>query len=369
MKVLFICFSLTGGGAERVCADVASGLAQRGHEVAIAADLAQPITYKPDDRVKLINLPYGPLEHSLWRKVVRRVRIEFEIWPFLWRLIHQEKPDVIISILFHRAIQVKIISLLSKRCPVILSDHDPYDRPEILRMTRREKFNKFFLPYFFDHLTVLTKIDRECLQGRFKNVSVMPNPVKFIPVNRVPQKEKSIIAVGRVNFYRIKGFDILIKAWKRIEYKYPDWHLRIIGAGNVENVSKLEELAAESKQVHFIPHTSDIIKEYNRAELFVLSSRYEGFPLVLLEAMSQGCACIGCSFKGRLEEIIVDGVNGVLCETENVEMLADKMDFIISNKEARFNFQENAIHSLDRFRQSNISAMWEDLIKRVIAKC
>ena len=116
--------------------------------------------------------------------------------------------------------------------------------------------------------------------------------------------------------------------------------------------------------LHFLGFV-DIKKEYEKAEIFVLSSRYEGFGMVLTEAMSQGCACIACDYKGRQREIIENDNQGVICPTDNEEEIAKAISNIISNRQYRQKLQENAILRSKYYELPNIMARWNDIFERM----
>lgn len=358
MKILFMCNSLHGGGAERVCVDLANGLSTLGHQVMILTDLSTRISYLPDPCVELIDA------------VRYKGAIRFRIDSFLRirEVLREKRPDVIISILYFNATIAKLVSWMFVQCPIILSDHNSFERPVERALSLRDRINKFYLNYLYDYLTVLTEADRRYLNGRFKKVEVMPNPLAFRPVNKVLKKEKIILAVGRLDDWFYKGFDLLIKVWLAIQQDYPEWQLRIVGSGNEQSACYLRDLAQETKSITFIPYTCEIVEEYRKASIFVLSSRYEGFGLVLTEAMSQGCACVACDYKGRQAEIVSDGVTGLLCPVEDEDELADRIRKLIDNPDLRMRLQENAIHGLEHFSIGYIAHRWNDLINEICEK-
>ena len=141
----------------------------------------------------------------------------------------------------------------------------------------------------------------------------MPNPLGLQPVNDIPHKQNIILAVGRLDDWHVKGFDVLIRAWARVvsSFKFlvstDGWKLQIAGTGSEESLNYLKQLCKENgveDSVEFLGFRKDVEKLYQEASIYVLSSRYEGFGLVLIEAMSQGCACVACDYKGRQREII-----------------------------------------------------------------
>jgi GalNAc-alpha-(1->4)-GalNAc-alpha-(1->3)-diNAcBac-PP-undecaprenol alpha-1,4-N-acetyl-D-galactosaminyltransferase len=147
--------------------------------------------------------------------------------------------------------------------------------------------------------------------------------------------EKNILAVGRLN--RLKGFDRLIKAFSHLDQK--DWKLAIIGEGSERN--NLENLIYDLNLEAYISmpgRTKAIEKWYKKSAIFVLSSRIEGFPNVLCEAMAYGCACVSFDCIAGPNEIITDKVDGYLVKNGDINALTAKMDFLINNSEEKIAF-------------------------------
>lgn len=358
MKILFICHELSGGGTERVCVDLANGLSESGHEVAILADLLAPISYGLNQQVKLY--PLHRRKNLLWDRILN-------FWVIL-NVIRKWKPNAIVSFMMLFASLAKLASKLTVNCPVIGSDHNSFERPKGCKMSLRLKVDKFLTPFWLDGLTVLTQADKNYLKGRFKNVVVMYNPLTFEPLKNLPAKERTILAVGRLDAWHYKGFDLLLNAWNKVGRNYSDWKLKIVGHGKPETVSYLRSLVDGIENVEILPFTKNIQEEYQNSAVFVLSSRYEGFGLVLAEAMSQGCACIACNYGGRQTEIVTDGVNGLLCNVDDEEMLTSKLELILKDASLRTQLQHNALRALDKFSRKVVVDRWIELLTKIVEK-
>ena len=281
------------------------------------------------------------------------------------------KPDAIIGIMWACSLRSKIASI-GESIPVISTVHDAFEHPDTMKLSRFEYFHKFYLNKLYKNITVLTQADKILIQNRLSNISVMPNPLSLEPVLKIPPKRKIILAAGRLEDWYIKGFDVLIKAWSKIAILYPEWTLQIAGIGNQKQVDFLKKLANDygvlDKQFQLLGFREDIIGLYQRASIFVLSSRYEGFGLVLIEAMSQGCACIAADYKGRQSEIILNDNEGLTCLPESVEDLTAKLELLLCNKVYRNKLQKNAIEASKRFMPEKIIIKWEALLKRAISE-
>ena len=355
MNILFLCNKLTDGGAERVCVCWANGLVQREHNVFIYTDLTDEISYRPDEKVTLIQ-NRGVFSDNFF---IRR----WYYYKDLRNLLVKRKVDVIISVSHFYTFSTWLLSRICGRgTKILMTEHNAFDRPAFRALTKREYIEKFILNRLWNHVTVLTQADKDYIGGRLKNVTVLPNPLFLEPVKYVPtDKQKIILAVGRMDVWRTKGFDILINAWNTIGSKYQDWTLRIVGSGSKKNVKYLKSLVRTGTNVEFLSFTKNIQEEYRNAEVFVLSSRNEGFGLVLIEAMSQGCACLASDYKGRQAEIITHGYNGEIIDHDDVEAMAKGIENIIKNPDFRKKYQVNAIVSIDRYKIDNVINRLEEI--------
>lgn len=367
MKILIIVLTLTEGGAERVAASWANGLSKRGHQVYVLTN-PEGQTYPLHDEVTIIKRKYFagknvPALKKLGRKFIE-IKADFDQ---IRGIINEIGPDVVLDVLNVSAIPLLLARRFSRGgTSLIMTDHCSYERPKGDEFTFKHKFDKFFINRLFDAVTVLTKRDKELLTEKgVRNIEVLYNPLFFKPVAKVPVKEKVILAVGRINAWRCKGFDLLIQAWDKIALKYPDWKLRIVGDGSPASIEYLKGFAHDSAgQMEFAPFTKDIVDEYRKASVFVMSSRYEGWGLVMIEAMSQGCAVIACDYKGRQAEAITDGFDGVLCEVNNSDEIARKISLLIEDDELRTSLQQNAINAVDFYHEDKVAERLEKLIDK-----
>lgn len=355
MKLLITVKALTDGGAERVASLWANGFVTRGHEVIIVNNTNKNCSYSIDERVDIYNfhndIKNKILSHILYIKHLRS-------------LIKKHRPDVIINVLNPGAVY-DYIAAIGYNIPIVNTEHNTFERPEYASFSRLEYFCKFYFNLILKKVTVLTQADKNIIGKRLNNIIVLPNPCTFNPVSTIPTKQKTILAVGRLDNWDVKGFDILIKAWSRIYNIHKDWTLNIMGSsfsGGRDFLSSLAGKYEVSNSIHFLDYNPDIINEYKSSSIFVLSSRYEGFGMVLLEAMSQGCACIACDYKGRQREIIGESQYGLICDVDNDTMLANQINNLIVDEKLRMDLQLKAI---ERSREYSIEAVldkWEQIL-------
>lgn len=346
---------LRDGGAERVASLWAHGFAQKGFQVTIVTDLSKKIDYKIDGRVKLYDLhKYGYIfdKKHLLRNVLN-----------LRKVIKDVKPDVIITVLYPLDL-LSLLATINMSIPIVNTMHNSFERPKGGEYSLQARFVRFYVNRFFSHVTVLTEADKKYIGKRIKNISVLPNPLTFEPKRDIPAKEKFILAAGRLDVWYCKGFDILLKAWVRLQASYPEWKLKIAGGGDSTPLKKIcSDLGIENR-VDFLGFV-DIKEQYENAEIFVLSSRYDGFGMVLIEAMSQGCACIACDYKGRQREIIADDHQGIICSPEDIEGVSKAIQNLIENDNYRKYLQKNAIDRSHAFRLPNIMQKWDEIFEKI----
>ena len=184
-----------------------------------------------------------------------------------------------------------------------------------------------------------------------------------LPKGADPNK-KWIISIGRLTYQ--KGFDILLSAFQRIAYKYPDWQLLILGEGELRlELENLRDKLGLTYQV-FLPGLLDNPFPFlKQSKLFVLSSRFEGFGNVLIEAMACGLPVISTDCPSGPREIIRNSVNGILVPNEDMPALAATMDRLMSDEEERQRLAARAPEGAKLFTLEKIVGMWEALFSEV----
>ena len=361
MKIVIVVSKLTGGGAERVAAMWANGFVKLNNNVTmVLTGRAMAHTYPISSSViiKEVGLRNKYL-NNIWKKLFGKYLIK--------KYINDSLPDVVISVLPKYGPMLLQIRG-NRKYKIIGTDHNSYERPAGVAMTKEQQYLKFEFNKNFDAVTVLTQADKDVIGNQLKNVTVLPNPLALTPVKEMPNKKKIILAAGRLDAWHYKGFDILIKAWAKIADRANGWKLQIAGDSKKEGLKYLQGICKENgvtDSVEFLGYQSDILPFYQDASIFVLSSRYEGFGLVLIEAMSQGCACVACDYKGRQKEIITSEKQGLTCEPENIEELANAILSLIQDENKREEIGKNAIIRSMDFSIDRIMEKWENIFQKI----
>lgn len=362
MKILICVTYLSGGGAERVATLWAKGFVNEGYEVALCLNTDNTtVSYPVPDVVTIFNV--YKKENRFLRGV--GVGVAFR----LRKILKSYKPDVIIGVLPSWCLIIWMAKI-GLNIPFVDTEHNAFERPKEAPMRWREKTDKFIFSKLADGMTVLTRSDYNIIGVKRNNTFVMPNPLAFETLKEVTKKETIILACGRLDAWYTKGFDLLIEAWGKIANKYKDWMLVIAGDGLEPNKNFLQELSEKNgltmKNFHMIGRCDDIKKIYQNSSIFVLSSRFEGFGMVLTEAMSQGCACIACDYKGRQADIIKNGDEGLVISTGNSDIIAKSITGLIEDDSLRIKYQMAAMRRSYDYTLEKVMDKWNEVFNAII---
>lgn len=230
----------------------------------------------------------------------------------------------------------------------------------IYRIYYKEQQRKLFA---YDYYVLLTHKDF-VLRHSPKNAVVIPNFITITPPKQMANTEvKSVIAVGRLSVE--KGFDFLFQAWHIVSTKHPDWKLNLYSYGygrEQEYCHMIKSMGIENSVTIHEP-VKDIVEKYLESAFFVLSSRYEGFPLVIGEAMACGLPCVSYDCNCGPSDIITDHVDGLLVRpTGDVGKLAEAINWMIEHPEERAEMGRKARHNVQRFNTDAVMEQWVKLV-------
>lgn len=213
-----------------------------------------------------------------------------------------------------------------------------------------------------DKFVVLTKSDYE-RWPELSNKKVIPNFISDFPKQYSPLKNKNVIAVGRYTWQ--KGFDLLIEAWESVAVIHPDWTLHIYGLGDKESYQIIAREKGIEDKVTCHSFAENVYEKYRESSIFVLSSRYEGFGLVLAEAMATGLPSVAFNCPDGPSDIITDGVDGILVENGDTRKLAEGLKYLISHEEERVLYGKNARENMKRYNKDTIMQEWINLFETI----
>lgn len=216
----------------------------------------------------------------------------------------------------------------------------------------------------YDRIVTLTQEDKDKNWCDWNNVAVIPNPVQLSTV-KSSLNAKRLLAIGRLVFQ--KNFASLIRAFSIVAKRFPEWSLDIFGEGNERNnlVSLIESLHL-SDSVHLAGNQSNIKEHLSDYSLFTLSSRYEGFGLVLIEAMSGGLPVISYACPCGPKDIIRDGIDGFLVPPEDETMLAERICQLIEDESLRRKMGAAALERAKEFSLETVIPMWTSLFEELV---
>ncbi len=241
--------------------------------------------------------------------------------------------------------------------PVIGMSHESFEASR--RSSRFERVQKYYKDV--DRLLLLTQEDADLWVGAgLNNVGFMPNPLPVTPGAPSPRTEKVVASIGRLS--HAKGVDLLLDVWAEAAPRQPGWILRIFGAGDHEDALRRQctELGLDDS-VEWAGQTDDVIGALGRSSVFVQSSRGEGFPLVLLEAMACGVPCAAFDCSPGVREIVGHGDDGLLARHGNTSELARHLVRLMADEHLRDTMGERARENVRRFAPDVITGRWEKL--------
>lgn len=387
MRLTFVVSSLACGGVERVTVRLSSGLAARGHEVTVVtfADESWDFFRLPQS-VSRVALGIGKGQPTpLWRLVPatagRLARIR--------QAIQATAPDVVIS----RAVQINVPLLIALRgldYPAVVTEHGdkPLRRDAAGQWPWRKwvwyRLRRLYYPTAFTVVSVSRSIDRQFSWLSTRRRAVIYNP--FPPIERAATREAApgrprLVSMGRLS--HVKGFDVLLRAFARIAGRFPEWQLLILGDGELrDELRRLSHGLGLADQVAFAGAVAEPSATLQQAQLFVMPSRYEGFPNALGEALSCGLPVIATDCPSRpprawhlapgadpggVRELVRHGVDGWLVPPDDPASLAHALASLMGDPGERRRLAGRAREVIERFACERILDDWERLLRRAAA--
>lgn len=357
------------GGAHRVVCMQANEFIERGYDVTLLLVVgALQFPYSISPKVKIQSaLTAEELEFSTLKSKIRRKLLAI---PALVKQLKKSAPDIIISHC-QGTNRDAILSAKFLKIPVIACEHTTYLLPYGWR-GKLAYIERRFLYKMANRITLLTSSDKESFYDDFLlNSEIMPNSCPFPSELRIHQsiRKRNILALGDLNRVHIKGWDNLITIFSEVAKEFPEWILQFAGSGDAGK-EFIKEIAKEKgilNQIQFLGNVSDVKTKLQESSIFILTSRNEGFSMALLEAMSQGCACIAYDCKSGPGDLIENNVDGFLIEDQNHQKMAFKLKELLENADIRVSFSSNAVESSKQFSLEIIFDRWEKLIRQVVS--
>jgi len=364
MKIILLTSSLGSGGAERVACTLTDAWASRNDDVILMPTYSGKgaCFYKVSSAVRIIFLAdlVSSTSSSFFNQLVRLKTLR--------RFLAEKCPDVIVSFLSNVNVAT-IIAAAGLKIPVVICERtDPFIMPvsPMLRFACRATYQ------FADALIVQTKAVAEKYRAAeypIKHIQVIPNPVADhlfdMQHKRVSESNACMIAVGRLD--EGKQFDLLIRVFSNLALDHSFWTLRIYGDGPLRSVlqQQIIDYGLESR-ITLMGLTTNIWSELAQADVYVMTSRYEGFPNTLLEAMAVGLPCVTFDCPSGPREMTMDGVSAMLVPLNDEVALGNALDKLMTDGELRHSLGAKARESVkERYELSRVLQHWDELFRRI----
>lgn len=374
MKVIYcIAGTYNSGGMERVLANKANYLVSHGHEVIIVTtdQRGQKPFFPLDERIVCYDLGINYEENngkSFFNKVLHYPFKQWKHKKKLSELLNSLHADIAISMFCN---DVSILPEINDGSKKVLEVHFSrfkriqYGRKGLWRLADEwRNANDIRVVSRFDRFVVLTEED-QTYWGNLLNIQVIPNARTFVFEKPAESTNKVVMAVGRYDYQ--KGFERLIDAWAMVCCRVNDWKLEIIGDGALRpNMQQQIEENGLKDRVVLKKVPADQMKDaYMNASIFALSSRFEGLPMVLLEAQAAGLPIVSFACKCGPKDLIEDGVNGFLVDEGDIDGLANRLVCLIENEELRKRMGGAAYRNSERYAEDTIMKQWLDLFQNL----
>lgn len=365
-RVLIFIHSLHGGGAERVAADLSAHWAQAGWQVMLvtqADDSDDAYTLHPHVQRKVLHtVGEGGGLRGIWANV-RRVHA-------LRRVLRQFQPDIVLGMMTTASV-LAVLAARGMPCQVIATEHTHPPSQALSGLWQR--LRRWTYPHAA-RVVALTRGTADWLDQHVpgSKLAVIPNPVHW-PLSRAEpivmppaaDGRRRLLAVGRL--HPDKGFDLLVQAYAQIASRHPQWDLILLGEGGERQRLQAQiDAAGLQARVSMPGRVGNVGDWYASADIYVLSSRFEGLSNTLLESLASGLAavCFDCDTGPR--EVVRDGTDGVLVRPNgDVAAMAAALSALMDDDATREALAQRAIEARERFSAQRVLGMWQQLFDDV----
>ena len=376
MKLIYcICETYNPGGMERVLLNKVRYLVEQyGYDITVVTtdQNGRAPFYPFPEKVKMVDLGINYSEDNtkgVFTKILNYLRKRRAHRRRLTEMLMAEKADIVVSLYPSESSFIPSIKDGSKK--VLEIHYCKYFRLQYGRRGLLGAIDRFRtwqdeqIVRRFDKFVVLSQEDKG-YWGKIHSLEVIPNAALFMGENYSDLSRHRVIAVGRLDYQ--KGFDRLIEAWKIIHQheEYKDWTLDIFGQGEwKEKLQDMIEACGLQDCVKLNAPTKQIGREYANSSMLVMSSNYEGFPMVMIEAMACGLPAVSFDFKCGPKDIIQHGVNGLLVKNGDIQGLADAMMHLMADEQLRQRMSSEARKVVETYSEEVVMRKWLELFDEV----
>lgn len=361
-KIAFVIGHLSLGGGQRVISTLSNILIDT-YDITIITSVKSNSFYHLDERIQVVSC-FEEHQINLNPNPIQSLKLNFDLSRKISRAVKREKADIVVGFITKTNI-LAIIAAKMNRIPCIVSERtNPLNDkvPKFWKMLRN------FLYPFADFVVVQTRLAHDFYSKTVnaKKIVLIPNPINpdFVSKRKHVERENIILNVGRLHW--VKNQKMLIEAFANINPE--GWKLQILGDGDQKD--NLQQLITDKNlnNVALLGGVKDVDQYYNKAKIFAFTSRFEGFPNALLEAMFFGLPCVSTDCPSGPAELIEPGKNGFLVGIDDQHALEEKLKILVENdplREKMGAFAESSTHS---FKAEEVVILWRDLISRCLSK-
>lgn len=381
MKLLYVINRMTNlAGIERILSCKMNFLAENTFYQIILTTYEQdgrPLSFQHNKKISYIPIqaPIPIREHRSFLKWLigyHKARKAFK--REFYSLLKELKPDIVISTVYsYQYLDIICHATYEQNIKTIIESHT---KGETILIARKFAYNKLLYHLFsiwdkhilssIKHcqcVVTLTKYDLPFWQQHVRHTEVIPNMLTISPLKVKNYHVKRAISAGR--YMTEKGVDRILEAWHLLSEEYKEWELFIFGDEDRLPYQAIIDQYKMNNRVHLMPATNNIAEEFSKSSIYLMGSRYEGFGLVLAEAMSCGLPCISFDCPYGPREIIRDGKDGFLVNDGDIEAYAHAMECLMSDESLRRTMGETAIQNIARFEPESIMNNWKSLFEKI----
>ena len=374
MKILYqIHSTYNPGGMERVLLNKVRYLVEeKGWDVAVVTtdQHGRPSFYPFPEGVRMIDLGVNYSEDNgrpFMQKLsgyLRRLQVHKKR---LKALLEEERPDIVDCFYPGECSFVPSLKDGSRKVMELHQSklfHHQYNRSGLMGLADKVRaLMDERLVRRFDRFVVLTQEDKE-MWGDMPGIRVIPNAANFIADKYSDCSAKRVIAVGRLDYQ--KSFDRLIQVWEKVHQQMPQWRLDIFGQGEwQEMLQRMIDERGLQEVVKLNAPTKNIGKEYSESSMLVMSSHYEGFPMVMIEAMACGLPAVCFDFKCGPRDIVSEGKNGLIVPDGDIDGMAEAMVRLMKDDDLRKRMGENAKKVVEKYSEDRVMGLWVNLYEEI----
>ena len=378
LKIVYITPQLyTADGVARVLTMKANYFAEKFNydiTIILTEGKDKPLFYQLSDKIHVVNLDlnFEEIWHlSFFKKALVYLKKQRKYKYLLTKELMQLRPDISVTLLRR---EINFINEIKDGSKKIGEMHILRSHFRNFEKNQTNAFKELFSKYWnyrligklkqLERMIVLTEKDCKAWT-ELDNVIAIPNPLPFTPKTISPLTEKRVIAVGR--YYQEKGFDLLLESWAKIYKSHPDWRLEIFGDGDKAIYEEIrDKLGIPPSCCILNGRTNTIEQEYVNSSIFVCSSRFEGFGMVLVEAMACGLGVVSFDCPWGPSSILANGEDGILVENGNTNSLAEAIKSLMDDSDKLNTLAKNAIINVRRFQMDKIAYQWKELLESLV---